>query len=77
MNVISRIRALTIPIPVNTPNVRMVVILNTVSEKKPSAATMPAVSIAGPIRVTDSTTAARLASDGARVVVCRRRPYSS
>ena len=61
MNVISRTSALRMPTPVNTPNVRMVVISNTTRERKPRAATTPAVSITGPIRAMDSTTAARLA----------------
>jgi hypothetical protein len=77
MNVISKTRALRMPRPVNTPNVRIVVISNTISERKPRAATEPAVSITGPIRAIDSTTAARLASLGASAPVSRSRWYSS
>ena len=73
MKVSSRTRALKIPSAVNTPKVRMVATSNTTSERKPRPATIPAASITGPTRVSDSTTACRLAADAGMVPLRARR----
>ena len=66
------------PSPVKMPKVRMVAISNVISEKKPSAATSPAVNMTGATLAKDSTTARSFkALSGSRGCRARSRPYSS
>ena len=78
MKVSSRMRALKIPRAVNTPNVRIVATSKMTRERKPRPATIPAASMAGPTRTSDSTTACPLVSRAAAAPARRpRRWYSS
>jgi hypothetical protein len=57
MIVSSMISADTIPKPVNNPNVRIVAVRNVASEQNESAAIVPAASITGATRASESAIA--------------------
>ena len=61
MNVISTTKTLRIPMPENIPKTLMDTMSKTINEKNPQDATMPAVSMTGPIFTIESITAWRFA----------------
>ena len=77
MKVISKMTALRMPTPVKMPKVRIVAMSNTTSEKKPIAATAPAIIMTGPTPTSDRTTASTFASLGVRPPEARSASYSS
>ena len=77
MKLISSTTALRMPMPVKNPKLRMVAMSNTISEKKPNAATAPATTITGPTATSDANTAWWLAATASICPWARRASYSS